>query len=177
MLAESAPGCVPSALGGGYLSKLPQARLYLNSAQWGIDELVKGKLTDYPFRFHMIGILAALRAVQHALLNHDRKISPTHRMVIDEWWKRTTPQNAAELAFIKTARDLILKEGAFESYATRTESGIGEGKNYTVTDETYELAYYVGEVRHDLLVDLRGAAAWCERELTSIEAKLPEPEE
>jgi hypothetical protein len=31
--------------------KLPQARMYLKSAQWGFDELLAKKLSDYPFRF------------------------------------------------------------------------------------------------------------------------------
>jgi hypothetical protein len=156
------------------IQKLPQARLYLKSAQWGIDELVKGKLVGYPFRFYMIGILASLRAVQHALRNHDRNISPSHQKVIDEWWN-TTPLDSPELSFIKTARDLILKEGSFESYATLSQSSTGKDDNHMVTGEDYDLAYYIGEVRHDLLADLRRATAWCERVLTSIEAKLPEP--
>lgn len=156
------------------IPKLPQARLYLKSAQWGIDELVRGKLMGYPFRFYMIGILASLRAVQHALRNHDRNISPLHRKVIDEWWGNTHIADSPELSFIKTARDLILKEGSFSSYATLSESGTGEGSNYTVTDEDYDLAYYVGDERHELLPELRSAVAWCDRELASIEAKLPE---
>ena len=45
--------------------KLPQARMYLKSAQWGFDELLAKKLSDYAFRFYLIGILASLRAVQH----------------------------------------------------------------------------------------------------------------
>ena len=155
------------------IPKLPQARLYLKSAQWGIDELVKGKLIGYPFRFYMIGILASLRAVQHALRNHDQNISPMHRKVIDEWWN-TTPVDGPELSFIKFARDLILKEGSFESYATLSQSGTGEGSNSTVTAEDYDLAYWIDGERHDLLPELRSAAAWCDRELASIEAKLPE---
>jgi hypothetical protein len=157
--------------------KLPQARLYLQSARWGIDEMVNGKLIGYPFRLYMIGILAALRAVQHALYKQDRNISAEHKKAIDEWWNSPTTKTAPELLFIKTARDLILKEGAFDSYATRTESGTGEGTNYTVTREDYDLAYYEGDVRHDLLPKLQGAAAWCDRELASIEAKLPDPSE
>jgi hypothetical protein len=157
--------------------KLPQARLYLKSAQWGVDELVNNKLIGYAFRFYMIGILASLRAIQHALWNHDRRISPTHERVIKEWWNDPTTKNAAELLFIRNARNLILKEGSFESYATLSETGVGEGTNYTVTGEDYDLAYYIGEKRHDLLTELRGAVAWCDRALTSIEAKLPEPTE
>jgi hypothetical protein len=161
----------------GKTPKLPQARLYLNSAHWGIDELVRGKLTGYPFRFYIIGILASLRAVQHALRNHDRHISPAHEKAIDEWWANPTTLNAPELEFIKTARDLILKEGSFESYATLTQSGTGEDDNYKVTREDYDLAFWVNGERHDLLAELRHAEAWCERELASIEAKLPEQTE
>jgi hypothetical protein len=120
----------------------------------------------------MIGILASLRAVQHALLNHDKYISPAHGQVIDAWRKSTT-RDGPELSFIASARNLILKEGAFDAYATRTESSIGEGCNYTVTAEDYDLVYYDGLERRDLLADLRGAVAWCERELADIEAKLP----
>jgi hypothetical protein len=102
--------------------KLPQARLYLKSAQWGIGQLVDGRLGGYPFRFHIIGILASLRAVQHALFNADATISTEHRKVIDEWWNDPRVKNSRELSFIKTARDLILKEGAFDASATATES-------------------------------------------------------
>ena len=126
----------------------------------------------YPFRFFMIGILASLRAVQHALRNHDRHISPEHRKAVDEWWN-VTPRDVPELRFIRTSRDLILKEGAFNAYATHSESSSGEGNNRTVTNEDYDLAYYVDGERRDLLAELRGAAAWCDRELATIEAKLP----
>jgi hypothetical protein len=51
---------------------------------------------------------------------------------------------------IKNSRDLILKEGSFEAYATHSQSGIGEGENYTVTHEDYELAYYINGERRDL---------------------------
>ena len=154
------------------IPKLPQAHLYLESARWGIDELVRGKLSGYPFRFYIIGILASLRAVQHALWNHDRNISPAHEKAIAEWWKNPTTLNASELVFIKTARDLILKEGSFKSYATLTESGTGEGDNYKASGEDYDLGFWIDGQRHDLLAELRRAEEWCERELASIEAKL-----
>ena len=153
--------------------KLPQARLYLKSAQWGIGQLVDGKLIGYPFRFYLIGILASLRAVQHALFNHDATISPAHERVIGEWWNDPLVKNSSELLFIKTARDLILKEGAFSAWATASESGTGEGTNYTVTGEDYDLGYWIDGVRHDLHADLRNAVAWCERELANIKSKLP----
>ena len=133
--------------------------------------MVRAKLLGYPFRFYIIGILASLRAVQHTLYNHDRYLSPSHRKAIDHWWA-ATPLDGPEFSFIKSARDLILKEGSFESDATRTESGTGEGSNYTVTREDYDLTYYVDGVRRDLLVELKGAVAWCGHELESIEAQL-----
>ena len=46
--------------------KLPQARMYLQAAQWGFDELLTKQLSEHAFRFYLIGILASLRAVQHA---------------------------------------------------------------------------------------------------------------
>jgi hypothetical protein len=42
-----------------------------------------------------------------------------------------------------------------------------------VTGEDYDLAYWIDGVRHPLLPDLQNAVAWCERELTAIEAKFP----
>ena len=155
------------------IPKLPQARLYLQAALWGLESLVSQRLLGVPYRFHVIGILASLRAVQHALYNHDRHISPEHNKAVSEWWTATNPAAAKELRFIKYARDSILKEGAFQSYAILSESGTGEGGNRTVTREDYEMAYYVDGVRHDLVADIRAAAAWCERELTAIESKLP----
>lgn len=62
--------------------------------------------------FLIAGILACLRAVQHSLLNHDRRLSPEHDAAINEWKKRT-PMGGKEISFIKKSRDLILKEGTF----------------------------------------------------------------
>jgi len=63
---------------------------------------------DDRFLFLVIGILASLRAVQHMLVNHDRKLSPQHKAAIDEW-KKLTPMNV----FIEKSRNMILKEGSF----------------------------------------------------------------
>jgi hypothetical protein len=41
--------------------------MYLQSAQWGFDELLRMQLLNPAFLFYLIGILASLRAVQHAL--------------------------------------------------------------------------------------------------------------
>jgi hypothetical protein len=148
--------------------KLPQSRYYLMAANYGIEALVAGRPINEDFLFLSVGILASLRAVQHALLNHDRTLSVKHKAVI-ETWKRATPMDAPEVTFIKTSRDLLLKAGAFRAYAIRSESGIGEGDNYEITGEGYETAYYVGEERRDLIEDMRAAAAWCDRELAAIE--------
>jgi hypothetical protein len=151
-----------------------QARMYLKSAQWGFDELLTKKLSDYAFRFYLIGILASLRAVQHVLKSHDRTLSDEHKRVIDEWYE-VTPLSTPELNFIKKSRDLILKRGTFESYATVSECSTGEGPNREITNTGYELAYYDEEDgnRHDLEEEIRGAIHWCDRELTAIEQKLP----
>ncbi len=158
---------------GEELPKLPQARMYLESAQWGFDDLLTRKLLGDAFRFHLIGILASLRTVQHALKSHDRTLSDEHKRAINEWWK-ATPLSTPELNFIRTARDLILKRGSFHGYAIVSESSTGEESNPIITSTRYELAYYdeAGE-RHDLEKAIRDAIHWCDRELTAIEAKLP----
>ena len=155
------------------LPKLPQARMYLQSAQWGFDELLKKQLIGYAYCFHLIGILASLRAVQHALMNHDSTLSDEHNRVVNKWLL-ATPLSTPELHFIRTSRDLILKRGSFKSYAIHTESSTGEEPNLEITNVSYELARYdeAGE-RHDLEKEIRRAIDWCDRELTAIEAELP----
>jgi hypothetical protein len=155
--------------------KLPQTRMYLKTAEWGFGQIVTHKLSGAAFRFHLIGTLAALRAVQHALRAHDRKLSPQHSAVISEWWAaHRNFTKFPELRFIKESRDLILKAGAFKAYAIDTESGIGEGSNRTVTRTDYELVYYVGGKRRDLAERIRAALDWCDAELSKLEAKLPD---
>jgi hypothetical protein len=156
-------------------SRLPQARMYLRAAQWGLDNLVKHSLEGYAFRFHAVGILAALRAVQHALYNHDRHLSPAHHSVITEWWESTLPRDHPDLRFIQKSRNLILKEGSFNSYAIYSESGSGEGENRTITHREYELVYYEEDERRDLRAAVLSALNWCDLELTKIEARLPTP--
>jgi hypothetical protein len=128
------------------------------------------KLLGDPFRFYLIGILASLRAVQHSLRNHDSALSDGHKRVIEDWWQ-ATPPSTPELYFIRTARDRLLKGGAFDAYAIVTESSTGGGPNLERTG--YELAYYdeAGE-RHDLEKPIRDAINWCDQQLTAIEAKL-----
>jgi len=155
------------------LPKLPQARMYLQWAQWGFDELLTKQLIGDAFCFYLIGILASLRAVQHALMNHDSTLSDEHKRVVKKWL-RATPLSTPELHFIRTSRDLILKHGSFNSYAIVTESSTGEEPNREITNVSYELAYYdeAGE-RLDLEKKIRRAIDWCDRELTAIEAELP----
>ena len=106
--------------------KLPQARMYLGAAQWGIDALVNGQLQSRAFHFHIVGILASLRAVQAALLNHDRKLSDAHRRVISAWRTSTASwRDIPELAFIVFARNQILKAGMFNSYAVSSTARVG----------------------------------------------------
>jgi hypothetical protein len=153
--------------------KLPQARMYLESAHWGFDELVTKKLEGKAYCFYLIGVLASLRAVQHALMNHDSTLSDDHKRVIDKWWQET-PKSTPELHFIQSSRNRILKGGSFDSYAIVTESSTGEDSNPVITNISYELAYYdeAGK-RHDLERPIRDAINWCDRELTAIEEKLP----
>ena len=156
------------------LRKLPQARMYFEAAQWGFDELLAKKLQGKPFRFYLIGILASLRAVQHALENYESKLSDDHKRVIDEWWQDTKLLKPPQLDFIQKARNRILKRGAFEGYAIVSESSTGEGSNREITGTGYELAYYdEANKRHDLEKEIRDAIKWCDRELTAIEEKLP----
>jgi hypothetical protein len=155
------------------MAKLPQARMYLQSAEWGFDELLTKQPEGRAFCFYLIGILASLRTVQHALMNHDSTLSIEHKRVVEDW-RQATPLSTPELHFIRTSRDLILKRGSFRGYATRTESSTGEEPNLEITGTSYELAYYdeAGN-RHDLEKEIRCAIDWCEQELTAIEAKLP----
>lgn len=49
----------------------------------------------------------------------------------------------------------------------------GEASNRIVTGEHYDHAYYdANGMRHDLLAELKGAIAWCDRELAAIEGKV-----
>jgi hypothetical protein len=155
------------------MPKLPQARMYLQSAQWGFDELLKKRLEGRAFCFYLIGILASLRTVQHALMNHDSTLSNEHKRAIEDW-RQATPLSTPELDFIRRSRNLILKGGNFESYAIVTVSSIGEEPNLEITGTSYELAYYDGAGgRRDLEKEIRRAIKWCDRALTAIEAKLP----
>jgi len=154
--------------------KLPQARRYLRAAQWGCENIRSQKLIGAGAIFHIIGILACLRAVPHALLNHDRGLSPEHQEVISDWQVATKNSSSIpDLHFIVTSRNLLLKDANFEGYAIHSESSIGEDENCIVTDEEYELAYYVDGQRRDLASAIQSAIDWCKGELAKLESKLP----
>jgi hypothetical protein len=143
-------------------------------ARWDFDSLLEQRLSGYGCRFYIIGILAALRSVQHSLYAHDRNLSSTHKKIIETWWKKTSNRELyPDLGFIKNARDLILKAGSFDSYASYSESATGEGNNLQITGTDYDLAYYdeSGE-RHDLKEAIEFALNWCDRELTQIESQI-----
>ncbi len=127
---------------------------------------------DEGFMFFIVGILASLRAVQHALLNADSLLSPKHKTVIDEW-KRNTPIDGSEIRFIKSSRDLLLKAGAFEAYAGMRQGFFDDAGKFTRTQPSYEIGYYSDGKRRDLLEDMRTAADWCEEQLSIIEKKVP----
>src|SRR5262245_7901796 len=148
--------------------------MYLRAAQWAFDELLAKQLTGTAFVFYLVGILASLRAIQHALKAADSTLSDDHKRVIEEWWRATPPLSTPELHFIQTSRNLILKAGGFPGFAIYTESSTGEEPNIEITGTSYELAYYdkAGK-RQDLEEAIRSAIGWCDRELTAIEAKLP----
>jgi hypothetical protein len=152
--------------------KLPQSRYYLRAANYGINALLDRKPMNEGFLFFGVGILASLRAVQHALLNHDSTLSDQHKEVI-EAWKKSTPMNGPEITFIKTSRDLILKEGTSNAFVGLRQGGTFEGERFKVTREIYDAGYYVDGERRDLIAEMRAAADWCDRELTAIEAKVP----
>lgn len=152
--------------------KLPQSRHYLRAADWGIDEIVKLNPMDAGFMFFIVGILASLRSVQHALLNYDSTLSEEHRAVIKQW-QRDTPMDGPEISFIKTSRDLLLKEGSFEAYAGFRQGFFDHAGKFSRTSPTYEIGYYRDNTRRDLLADMRSAAGWCEAQLSAIEQQVP----
>ena len=131
--------------------------MYLRAAQWGFDELLAKQLTDTAFGFYLIGILASLRAVQHALKAADSTLSNDHKRV-----RGMVAGDVAEHPRTAFHSNLI------------TESSTGEEPNIQITGTSYELAYYdkAGK-RQDLEEAIRSAIRWCDRELTAIEEKLP----
>jgi hypothetical protein len=158
-------------------AKLPQARRYLMAANWGLETLVDQRLSGIPCFFHMIGILSALRSVQHMLLSHDRLLSTEHDRVISAWAKETKDTASIEpLHFIKASRDLILKEGKFAFQTIHGEIEVElDGKRESVS-HIFAMSYQPDGRKsrpHDLESDIRLAISWCEGQLEKIEAQLP----
>ena len=134
--------------------------MYLKSARWDFDSLLEQRLSGYGYRFYIIG------ARPQSFINTQENYRT--------WWKKTSNRELyPDLGFIKNARDLILKAGSFDSYASYSESATGEGDNLQITGTDYDLAYYdeSGE-RHDLKEAIEFALNWCDRELTQIESQI-----
>ena len=148
--------------------KLPQSTYYLRAARAGIQMLEEQKPMDDRFLFLVIGILASLRAVQHMLVNHDRKLSPQHKAAIDEW-KKLTPMNV----FIEKSRNMILKEGTFPGGAGFRLAEFDPDGAMRRVPRRWEAYYYDHGKPRDLIADMRAAADWCEAQLSSIEPHVP----
>jgi len=156
-------------------AKLPYARSYLKAARWGFDQMVKCRLLNEGFIFHLVSIATVARAVPIVLEKRDRKISGAHDAVIGEWWQRSHPATTPVIHFLKAVRDIALHEGALDAIAVKSDLRIGEGRNAIVIRRDYDVDL-VDEnvVRHDLLARLRAAFDWLEAQLAEIEAKLPD---
>jgi len=141
------------------LEKLPQARRYLRAARFGLHTLLELKIAGTGYIFHVIGLLTTLRAVPHVLMGHDSKLSPEHKAVIAAWRIRTKNfKEHPEFYLIIRARNQILKDGSFASYASSSESSMEPGVVH------YETAHYLDGERRDLEIDVRAALDWMERE-------------
>jgi hypothetical protein len=147
--------------------KLPQSTYYLRAARAGIQMLEEQKPMDDRYLFLVIGILAALRAVQHMLVNHDRKLSPQHKAAIGEW-KKLTPMNT----FIEKSRNMILKEGTFPGGAGFRLAEFDPDRTMRLVPKRWEAFYYVDGKPRDLVADMHAGADWCEAQLATIE---PQP--
>ena len=122
--------------------------------------------------FLIAGILACLRAVQHSLLNHDRRLSPEHKAAINEW-EKCTPMDGKEISFIKKSRDMILKGGTFPGGAGFRLAEFDPDGTMRRVSKRWE-AYHLLDGKHrDLIADMRAAADWCEAQLSAIEPHVP----
>jgi hypothetical protein len=130
--------------------------------------LEEQKPMDDRLLFLVAGVLACLRAIQHSLLNHDRRLSPEHNVAINEWKKRT-PMDP----FIKNSRDLILKEGAFPGGAGFRLAEFDPDGTMRRVPKRWEAYYLVDGKHRDLIADMRAAADRCEAQLSAIELHVP----
>jgi hypothetical protein len=130
--------------------------------------LEEQKPMDDRYLFLVIGILASLRAVQHMLVHHDRKLSPQHKAAIGEW-KKLTSKNL----LIEKSRNMILKEGTFPGGAGFRQAELDPDGTVRRVPRRWEAFYYVDGKPRDLIADMRAAAGWCEAQLSSIEPHVP----
>ena len=79
-------------------------------------------------------------------MHHDNKLSPQHQAVIDAYLKEHP-----DFHLIIRARNQILKDGSFDSWATSWEGTSEPGVVH------YEASHYVDGVRRDLEIDVRAA--------------------
>ena len=134
----------------------------------GMETPLDQKVTGTGYIFYVSGLLSTLRAVPHVLREHDCNLSPAHHTLITAWWKRTSNfKQHPEFDLIIRARNQILKDGSFGSYASSWEGTSEPGVVH------YETAHYLDGERRDLEIDVRAALDWVERELANIEADLP----
>jgi hypothetical protein len=130
--------------------------------------MLEQKALGAGYIFYVTGLLATLRAVPHILTSHDNKLSPQHQAVIEAWWTRTKDlKEHPDFLLIIKARNQMLKDGSFESWATSWEGTSEPGIVH------YEASHYVDGMRRDLEIDVRAAFDWMERQLLAIEADLP----
>jgi hypothetical protein len=152
--------------------KLPQSTYYLRAAKAGIETLEEQQPMDDRLLFLVAGILACLRAVQHSLLNHDRKLSREHEAVIAEW-EKCTPITGKEISFIKKSRDLILKAGAFPGGAGFRLAEFDPDGTVRRVPRRWETYYFVDGKPRELIGDMRSAADWCDAQLSAIASHAP----
>jgi hypothetical protein len=88
----------------------------------GPEKSLDQKIQGSGYIFHVTALFAALRAVPHVLMKHDSKLSAKHQATIAAWWSRTENlKEHPEFQLIIRARNQILKDGSFESWASSWE--------------------------------------------------------
>jgi hypothetical protein len=78
-----------------------------------------------------------------------------------------------EISFIKKSRDLILKAGAFPAGAGFRLAEFDSDGTMRRVPRRWEAYYFVDGKSRDLIADMRGAADWCEAQLSTIERDVP----
>ena len=109
--------------------------------------------------------------MEHALINAESKLSPTHKAVIAEW-RREMPLSGPEISFRKSSRDMLTKREHSRLCGHR-QGFFDEAQKFVWTEPVYEVGYYIDDTRRDLIADMRSAADWCDRQLAEIEKNVP----